>query len=73
MTVHLREITPGNRAAVEALAVSPEQDRFVGNVAVTLRKAAGTPTRTATSCRSCPRPDLTALLPPGRRSGRSGR
>jgi diamine N-acetyltransferase len=43
MTVHLREITAGNRAAVEALAVRPEQDGFVGNVAVSLREAAATP------------------------------
>jgi diamine N-acetyltransferase len=43
MAVHLREITPENRAAVEALAVSPEQDDFVGDVTASLREAAETP------------------------------
>jgi diamine N-acetyltransferase len=43
VAVHLREITPENRAAVEALAVGPEQDGFVGTVTVSLREAAETP------------------------------
>ena len=41
--VHLREITADNRAAVEALAVSAEQTRYVDGVADSLREAAGTP------------------------------
>jgi diamine N-acetyltransferase len=41
--VHLREITPANRAAVEALAVDDEQCRYVASVADSLVEAAQTP------------------------------
>jgi diamine N-acetyltransferase len=41
--VSLREITETNRAAVEALAVSAEQDDYVAGVAESLVEAAGTP------------------------------
>ena len=41
--VHLREITEGNRAEVEALAVSAEQDDYVAGVAESLVEAAETP------------------------------
>jgi diamine N-acetyltransferase len=43
MAVHLREITAANRAAVQALAVAPEQDEYVGNVEVSIGEAAETP------------------------------
>ena len=42
-SVSLREITPANRAAVEALAVTAEQSEYVGGVAVSLVEAAETP------------------------------
>ena len=41
--VHLREVTPANRAAVETLAVSPEQDAYVAGVAESLVEAVETP------------------------------
>jgi diamine N-acetyltransferase len=41
--VHLREITPGNRAQVEALTVSEVQSTFVGSVTDSLLEAAETP------------------------------
>lgn len=41
--VHLREITPANRAAVEALAVGEDQRGFVDGVAESLAEAADTP------------------------------
>lgn len=43
MSVHRREITAENRAAVEALAVAPEQDRYVAGVADSLAEAAELP------------------------------
>ena len=42
--VELREITDDNRAAVEALAVAPGQERFVADVRRSLADAAGAPT-----------------------------
>jgi diamine N-acetyltransferase len=42
-TVRLREITPANRAAVEALTVTAEQSEYVAGVAQSLVEAAGTP------------------------------
>lgn len=41
--VHLREITPANRAAVEGLAVSDVQTAYVTGVAESLVEAAQTP------------------------------
>ena len=41
--VSLRPITDANREAVEALAVRPEQGRFVTDVRESLRQAAGEP------------------------------
>ena len=41
--VELREITEGNRAAVEALAVSPEQSAYVDGVTASLAEAARLP------------------------------
>jgi len=41
--VHLREITEANRAVVEALVVSAEQDDYVAGVAESLVEAAETP------------------------------
>ena len=41
--VHLREITAGNRAELEALTVTPLQARFVRDVAGSLVEAAATP------------------------------
>jgi diamine N-acetyltransferase len=41
--VSLRPITDANRDAVEALAVTPEQGRFVSGVRESLREAAGEP------------------------------
>jgi GNAT superfamily N-acetyltransferase len=41
--VSLRPITDANREAVEALAVRPEQGRFVSDVRESLRQAAGEP------------------------------
>jgi diamine N-acetyltransferase len=43
MTVTLREITADNRAAVEALAVRPEQREYVAGVTDSLAEAAETP------------------------------
>ena len=43
MTVSLREIVDGNRAAVLALRVAPEQERFVGSVRGALADAAAYP------------------------------
>jgi diamine N-acetyltransferase len=43
MDVALREITAADRAAVEALAVAPEQERFVDGVAASLAEAAEHP------------------------------
>lgn len=42
-SVTLREITPANRALVEAVRVTPAQDAFVDGVASSLREAAATP------------------------------
>lgn len=42
-TVSLREITPANRAAVEALTVTAEQAGYVEGVAASLDEAAETP------------------------------
>ena len=42
-SVTLREITPANRALVEALQVSPAQEAFVDGVARSLVEAAATP------------------------------
>ncbi|MEJ3744870.1 GNAT family N-acetyltransferase [Actinomycetes bacterium KLBMP 9797] len=39
----LREITPGNRAAVEGLRVAPGQENFVDGVRESLAEAAATP------------------------------
>ena len=41
--VRLRRIDDTNREAVEALQVSPEQQKFVSNVSDSLREAAGEP------------------------------
>ena len=41
--VSLREITPANRAAVEALTVTAEQSEYVAGVAASLVEAAETP------------------------------
>jgi diamine N-acetyltransferase len=41
--VTLREITEANRAAVEALAVTPDQDQHVAGVSESLAEAAATP------------------------------
>jgi diamine N-acetyltransferase len=41
--VSLREITPANRAALEALVVTAEQSEYVAGVAVSLVEAAETP------------------------------
>jgi diamine N-acetyltransferase len=41
--VALREITPSNRAEIEALAVTPAQEQFVADVAASLVEAAATP------------------------------
>jgi diamine N-acetyltransferase len=41
--LHFREITPSNRAAVEALSVLPAQGGYVVGVAGSLREAASTP------------------------------
>ena len=41
--VSLQPITASNREAVEALRVSPAQDRFVSGVADSLREAAEEP------------------------------
>jgi diamine N-acetyltransferase len=43
-SVTLREITPANRALVEALRVTPAQASFVDGVASSLREAEATPT-----------------------------
>lgn len=43
MDVSLRVITAENRTAVEALAVAPEQDRYVAGVAESLAEAAELP------------------------------
>jgi diamine N-acetyltransferase len=43
MSVQLREITDANRAAVEALRVAPDQDRYVAGVADSLAEAAELP------------------------------
>jgi diamine N-acetyltransferase len=43
VTVSLREISPANRAAVEALTVAPEQADYVEGVAASLAEAAATP------------------------------
>jgi GNAT superfamily N-acetyltransferase len=43
VVVTLGEITDGNREAVLALRVSPEQERFVGSVREALEDAAGYP------------------------------
>lgn len=43
MDVSLREITAENRAAVEALRVTPDQDRYVAGVADSLAEAAELP------------------------------
>ena len=43
MSVSLREITDANRAAVERLAVAPEQEAYVAAVAESLLEAAATP------------------------------
>jgi len=42
-SVVLREVTADNRAAVEALAVAPGQDRFSPGVSASLLEAAETP------------------------------
>jgi diamine N-acetyltransferase len=42
-TVTLREITPANRAAVEALAVAPEQEAHVTGVVASLAEGEATP------------------------------
>ncbi len=42
-TVSLREITPANRAAVEALTVTAVQAEYVAGVAESLIEAAETP------------------------------
>ena len=42
-TVTLHEITAGNRAAIEALSVTPEQENYVAGVAESLVEAAETP------------------------------
>jgi diamine N-acetyltransferase len=41
--VSLREITDANRPAVEALAVTPDQEHYVAGVAESLEEAAATP------------------------------
>jgi diamine N-acetyltransferase len=41
--LHLREITPENRAAIEALAVTAEQSSYVEGVAESIVEAAQTP------------------------------
>jgi diamine N-acetyltransferase len=41
--IELRDITDENRAAVCALAVGPDQERFVASVALSLEHAATTP------------------------------
>jgi diamine N-acetyltransferase len=41
--VELREIDDGNRALVEALAVTPAQSHFVAGVSQSLKEAAATP------------------------------
>jgi diamine N-acetyltransferase len=41
--ITLREVTPANRAEVESLAVTPEQENFVAGVAESLIEAADTP------------------------------
>jgi diamine N-acetyltransferase len=41
--IELREITPANRAEVEALAVTPAQETFVASVTESLIEAAATP------------------------------
>ncbi len=41
--ISLRPIDDSNRAAVEALDVAPEQQRFVSNAADSIREAAGEP------------------------------
>jgi diamine N-acetyltransferase len=43
MAVTLQEITPARRAAVEALAVSPEQTDYVAGVSASIADAADTP------------------------------
>ena len=43
MTVSLRPLNESNRAAAEALRVSPSQERFVSTVAESLREAAEHP------------------------------
>jgi GNAT superfamily N-acetyltransferase len=43
MAVRLREITDGNREAVLALRVAPEQERFVSSVRGSLAEAASEP------------------------------
>ena len=44
VVVTLREITDGNREAVLALHVAPEQERFVGSVQGALREPSSTRT-----------------------------